>query len=176
MKRSSVWKNVELKIARYLGGDRNPITGRVRDNTLPDIGKAKIPLTKLPDIDESAFDINIYNKILAGAIFDVYNFEIKHRQAFPLWLSILGDSARSEGAFILHEGLEITTLERFRYFCLTGRKEFLELQVDIPATLPKWLLDAKNQAEMSVENKVPVVILHAKNKKIKDSIVLIWQK
>lgn len=51
------WKNVEREIAKILGGERIPITGRVRDHGLPDIQHKK------------------------------YSIEVKHRKVMPKWLS-----------------------------------------------------------------------------------------
>lgn len=182
MKRSSVWKTVELKIARFLGGDRNPITGRVRDNTLPDIGKAKIPLKVLPDLPDfgklSTYSDSEYIKILNGKLFDTYNFEIKHRKDLPKWLVELGNSAKTDIPVIVYDNVIVTTLDHFRNFHLEGQF-FSDYRSDgeLPSLdIPAWLLDAKNQADMSGDGKKSVVILHAKNKKIKDSIVLIWSK
>lgn len=92
MAKRSTWKSVERAIAREVGGERVPITGRVRDQ-----GK--------PDIDHDRFSI-----------------EVKHRKA-----------------------------------------------------LPSWIKDAVDQSEKSNKDgsKVPIVVLHEKNQKYKDSFVLI---
>jgi hypothetical protein len=62
--KSSNWKAVERAVAKYLGGERIPITGRVRDNGLPDIKH------------------------------DVFSIEVKHRKsAIPDWLLDAMDQA-----------------------------------------------------------------------------------
>jgi hypothetical protein len=168
------WKQVELKIGRFLGGDRIPITGRVRDNTLPDIGKAVHPQKELPDADLYIHHPN-YDKILNGWLFDSYNFEIKHRKTLPKWILDLQKNLVKNMSIDYYDRFSLQTLEVFRNFYLTG-ESFAENEIYTDLELPAWILDAKNQAEMSGKDKQPVVILHGKNQKIKDSLVFTWYK
>lgn len=174
------WKVIELKIARYLGGDRIPITGRVRDNSLPDIGKAKNPAENLPDAEDYQNHPN-YTKILNGWLFDMYNFEIKHRKSLPKWIVDIQKNLVNRHAIEYYDFCSLQTLEVFRNYYLIDvgksfKSPFLEYEMDVTLELPEWILDARNQAEMSGENKQPVVILHGKNQRIKDSLVITWYK
>lgn len=169
----ATWKSVEIKIGRYLGGERNPITGRVRDNTLPDIGKSKKTLTELPEAEPSAKN---YDFILSGGLFDIFNFEIKHRASYPNWVSQLTEASKLSGHVLFNNFYIASTLENFRNHYLhaqvlpTGYSDISDLSI------PAWLADAFEQARRVDTTKIPVVILHKKNKRIKDSTVIIYAR
>ncbi len=170
--KSAHWKNIELRIGRYLGGDRNPITGRVRDNTIPDIGKAKHSQEVLPDADQYIMHPN-YTKILNGWLFDLYNFEIKHRKSLPKYILNLYRELKDTGECHYYDRFTIQSLATFRNYFFELRVEQKEVYEKLE--FPAWIMDAKNQAEMSTtDNQQPVVILHGKNQKIKDSLVITW--
>jgi hypothetical protein len=165
---------VEMMIARYLGGTRNPITGRTRNQGVPDIGKAKEVALFLPDA-EHFLEKPQYKKILNGCIFDDCTFEIKHRKALPKWLMKLQNLTIAENNFIYFADFSITNLNTFRnvYFDepqLTKNKHAAE-QIQ----LPKWILDAKDQCEKTGDTPNYAVVLHGKNQRIKDSLVLIFR-
>lgn len=166
------WKVIELKIARYLGGDRNPITGRTRNQGTPDIGKAKEPLESLPDADAFISCPN-YQDILKGAIFDCYTFEIKHRKLLPKWLVELQIIATKQGVHIQFSDFLLTTLYNFRNSVFLGKLNLMPAEQEVK--LPEWILDAKDQAEQTGKTPYYVVVLHGKNQKIRDSIVLIFE-
>lgn len=67
MARTSTWKNVELELSRLFGGERVPITGRMRGSA--------------PDIKVS------------DGVFKFLSFEVKHRKIFPDWLHSAFDQA-----------------------------------------------------------------------------------
>lgn len=150
------WKNVERSVANYLGGERVPITGRIRSKGLPDIQKST-DFVEVNDVPES-----LKNYIGSGSLFDTYVFEIKHRKQIPKFLKELSKTPKTDGTY------KISSLEYFRNKSLDSY-EFDGVEcIDIA----EWIVNAFEQAKAAGKNKIPVVILHEKNKKIKDSVVL----
>lgn len=171
--RNSTWKVVERQIGKFLGGDRNPITGRTRHLGVPDIGKAKEVALFLPDADEHV-EKPQYKEILTGRIFDDCTFEIKHRKALPKWIVKLQNQTIAENNFLIFAEFQVTNLNTFRNTYLVPQVQEKK-QVAEPIKLPNWILDAKDQCEKTGNTPNYVVVLHGKNQKIKDSAVLIFR-
>lgn len=163
----STWKVVEKNIARYLGGERVPITGRFRGSA-PDIDRAKVPLVALPDSEE--FAERDVSHILNGYVFDKHVFELKHRKNIAdCWIKLV-----SSADVLWYNGYYFTTLQYFRMLMIDEVSIF-DTTFEIypkPKKIPAWILDAFDQAIASDKNKIPTVVLHQKNMKINKSIVI----
>lgn len=183
--KTSTWKNVEMNIARYLGGARVPVTGRTRGSA-PDIDRHAENLltagnTAIYESFMEGLDTYMREALIKGIAYDKFSFEIKHRSSMPEWLCSVHYNLRNQESLVYLDVFskkgtaKVCNLEAFRQLIFIEQADN-HMNFYTKSVFPDYVLDGRKQAIASktLTEQVPVVVVHKKQWEIKDSLVFIF--